>query len=241
MKLKNIYLLIIITMIIFTLFLVSSFNLIINKKEYNNITNNNIKLEIKKIILVGDSRMELMYKSRKELNIPHTIIFDAKSGAKINWFLNNGITNLYKVLENKKYKYYVIFNLGVNDLYYIINIESKVKEYFKLYRNIIINNPNVNFYFLSINPINEKNLKEYFRGNDTRSNAQIEIFNTEMKKRINNKDFERLSYCDSNNSLDFIMPDGLHYDINTNKNILDFIINRCVKINKNYYYNKHTI
>ena len=238
MKLKYIFLL---TIIISFLLLLVSFNLIINERKYSIVFNNNIKLEIKKIILVGDSRMELMYKARKDLNIPHSIIFDAKNGAKIDWFYETGIPKLYDIISNKNYKYYVIFNLGVNDLHYVENVELRVQEYYKYYNNIIKNNPNIEFYFLSVNPIIEDVLKENFGYDDKKTNKKINTFNKEMKRLIANSNLNNFKYCNSNNSLDFVMPDGIHYDLSTNKNVLDFIITRCVKINKNYYYKKHTI
>ena len=238
MKLKYIFLLTIITSF---LILFVPFNLIKNERKYSIVFNNNIKLEIKKIILVGDSRMELMYKSRKDLNIPRSIIFDAKSGARINWFISDGIPNLYKIINDKDYKYYVVFNLGVNDLHYVEDVESRAQEYYKLYNNIINNNPNVNFYFLSVNPIIEDVLKENFGHDDKKTNKKINTFNKEMKRLIGKNSLNNFKYCDSNNSLDFVIPDGIHYDLNTNRNILDFILNRCIKINKNYYYKKHIL
>jgi len=238
MKLKYIFLLTIITSF---LILFVPFNLIKNERKYSIVFNNNIKLEIKKIILVGDSRMELMYKSRKDLNIPRSIIFDAKSGARINWFISDGIPNLYKIINDKDYKYYVVFNLGVNDLHYVEDVESRVKEYYKYYKNIVKNNPEIEFYFLSVNPIIEEVLKEHFGYDDKKTNKKINLFNKEMKKLIYDSNLNNFKYCDSNNSLDFVIPDGIHYDLNTNKNILNYIINKCVKINKNYYYKKHTL
>jgi len=239
MKLKDIYLLIIIVILISFLFM--AFKLKINENEYNTIINNNVKLEIKKIILVGDSRMELMYKSREELNIPHSIIFDAKNGVKIDWFYKTGIRKLYDIISNDNYNYYVLFNLGVNDLHYVEDVESRAQEYYKLYNNIINNNPNVNFYFLSVNPIIEDVLKENFGHDDKKTNKKINTFNKEMKRLIGKNSLNNFKYCDSNNSLDFVIPDGIHYDLNTNRNILDFILNRCIKINKNYYYKKHIL
>lgn len=238
MKLKYIFLL---TIIISFLLLLVSFNLIINERKYSIITNNTIKLETKKIILVGDSRMELMYKDKRDLNIPDSIIFDAKSGARINWFISDGIPNLYKIINDKDYKYYVVFNLGVNDLHYVEDVESRVKEYYKYYKNIVKNNPEIEFYFLSVNPIIEEVLKEHFGYDDKKTNKKINRFNNEMESLIDNSNLNNFKYCDSNNSLDFVIPDGIHYDLNTNKNILNYIINKCVKINKNYYYKKHTL
>ena len=239
MKLKKLIFLTI--FIIFISVLLYSFNLKTNEKKYNIITNNNIKLEIKKIILVGDSRMDLMSKSRKELDMPNSIIFDAKNGVKIDWFYKTGISKLYDIISNKNYKYYVVFNLGVNDLHYVEDVELRVREYYKLYNNIVKNNPDIDFYFLSVNPIIEEVLKEHFGYDDKKTNKKINRFNKEMKKIIEESNLNNFKYCDSNNSLDFVIPDGIHYDLNTNKKILNYIINRCVKINKNYYYKKHTI
>ena len=47
-------------------------------------------------------------------------------------------------------------------------------------------------------------------------------------KYVNEKDDNRVQYCDAYNHIDFGMPDGLHYDDETDQKILNFIARDCI-------------
>ena len=86
-------------------------------KNYKiNILNKDYIYELNKIVIVGDSRMELIENNKDKMNLPKSIIFNTRSGAKIDWLYREGIPKLYKILKNENYNYHVVFNLGVNDM-----------------------------------------------------------------------------------------------------------------------------
>lgn len=177
--------------------------------------------------------MKLIDNDRNDLNLPNSIILDAKSGASIDWFMTEGIHKLYKLVNNtnNNYKYHVIFNMGINDLAEDLDVEKRASEYYNLYKKIIDSNQNIDFYFLSVNPIDEKILYSsdlpYY---NSRTNKKVEKFNNFFIKKLRDEKLSNVKYCDSYNSLNFVLPDGLHYDFNTNKEIISYIISECVEI-----------
>ena len=188
------------------------------------------KLSLNKVVIVGDSRMEYIENKEDELDIPSNFIFDAKSGAKIKWTEENGIPTLNDILENqnKDTYYHVLFNMGVNDLNDNIDIKEQAEKYFNLYKEVIENNDNVQFYLLSVNPIDEDVINDNFKTN-IRTNAKIEEFNYYLKRAMINSDLSNIKYCDSYNNLEFNLPDGLHYDTKTDQKIIDYIANKCIE------------
>ena len=71
--------------------------------------------------------------------------------------------NLKKILDNRitKYHYHVFFNLGVNDVQYDNGkIKRIFNNYFNEYEKLANKYSDVDFYLLSINPIDEKFLNE---------------------------------------------------------------------------------
>lgn len=225
------------------LFSVFSFFTVMAKQEDNVVTGGSVRklysvnantgikdISLNKVVIVGDSRMELIYNKKDELNIPNNFIFDARSGATIDWLLESGKPKLDDILVNRdtNYTYHVIFNLGVNDLSSFTNPKSIADDYFAIYRDIINNYPDVEFYFLSVNPIDEDIIDEYFSSNK-RTNVKIESFNSEIYQDMVSMNSNNINYCDSYNRLDFNLPDGLHYDSETDQKIIDYIARDCVE------------
>lgn len=217
-------------LILYILFILLLF--LTNFKSYNNIKYNipiKKSFTLNKIIIVGDSRMELINKS-SVVNIPDFVFIDAKGGAKIDWLKSIGIPVLNENIKDNKYHYHIVFNLGVNDLNRFIDIDLRVKEYYKLYRNIYMmnKNKNISYYFLSVNPVDENTIYNYWPSN-IRTNNKIEYFNNKMIE-LDSKD-RFMTYCDSYNTLNFKLYDGLHFEEETNKLILKYIIRSCVNLN----------
>lgn len=227
------YILFISIIIFIILLLLSLMKLYVNSsisKKYDCPSlDNTLFSKINIIVVVGDSRMELIEQSREKLKIPNNIVFDAKSGATISWFNDKGIPNLYKIIKNDgKYKYHIVFNLGVNDLNNDIDIKERVEEYFELYKDIIEKYENMSFYFLSVNPVDEDKIYNLFSKNNKRTNNKVEIFNNEVISLLKKDAIKNIKYCDSFNSLSFELPDGLHYNSKTNKKIINYIIEDCI-------------
>ena len=202
--------------------------------SFKQLQNNNFdekiqNIALNKVVIVGDSRMEYIYNKKNELNIPNNFVFDAKSGAKIDWLLETGKPKLAEILDNRDtdYTYHVVFNLGVNDLSSLESPKVLADDYFKVYNEIISNYPGVEFYFLSVNPIDEDVINERFSSNK-RTNKKIEEFNAEIYYDMNSIEENSINYCDAYNRLDFNLPDGLHYDSETDQRIIDYIARDCV-------------
>ena len=234
------------TSIIFIFFMVITCILSFNKIKYEGCyceyaalkqINTGEKFEIKsvddiiynKVIIVGDSRMEYIERDREKLKIPINFSFIAKSGATIHWFEDTALPKLKKELDNVDgdYNYHVVINMGVNDFQEDINIEKRVYEYFNLYKELSLQYPNINFYFLSVNPVVDNIITDYFPSNK-RSNKKIIEFNHKMGIALSESKIENLVECDSYHEIKFNAPDGLHYNIDTDQDILNFISKRCI-------------
>ena len=194
---------------------------------------NNISKNYKddRVIIVGDSRMSLIDDYYNDYDIPSNYKFIAKSGAKIDWFVNGAIPSLESELDKNadKYRYHVVVNMGVNDLSHIDNVEKKALEYFSYYKSLALKYPSAKFYLLSVNPINKRIMRYRWSFMDI-NNSDIDKFNDILFK--NSKDIypALLYYCDSNDNIDFKTYDGLHYKHDTSQMIIDYIKNKCVKV-----------
>ena len=184
-----------------------------------------INIALNKIVIVGDSRIEFLLND-EDVTKPVNFIFDVKSGAGFDWFEEVGEPELEDILDNRssKYHYHVVFNLGVNDIQYVQNVSVIFDNYFKEYKNLINKYHNVDFYFLSINPINEDLLNETQPYN-VRTNTYIEELNNHFRIVSVNNNFK---YCDAYNDLEFLTDDGIHYLSKTSQDILNYIARRYI-------------
>lgn len=196
--------------------------------KIENILNQQVKkIKDKKLIIVGDSRMELIKKD-KEINIPFNFKFVAKSGMKIAWLKDKALDEVNDIIDNNKYNYDIVVNMGVNDLnddkYDGADIAD---EYFDIYLKLAKDHPSINLYLLSINPIDEKKINKYWTNN--RTTSEIRTFNKTIQARLKEENMDNMFYCDSYHDLKFETNDGLHYTRNTNRKIIDYIANKCVQ------------
>ena len=219
--------------VVFLLSIIISFISIykyINIELINYKTNNTYSnlYNLNKIIIVGDSRMELINDDRDSLNIPFNIIFDARSGARFSWFYKYGLPKLFKnINKDDFYNYKVVLNMGVNDLDSKEDPNLLAEMYFNIYKRIAKQNKNIMFYILSVNPVEEYTLNKLFSPQD-RTNLKIEKYNNYLINKLNDSNLNNIKYCDSYHNLEFTLPDGIHYDFNTNKKIIDFILKDCI-------------
>ena len=201
-------------------------------KYYEAIKNVSVKTDLigkTKIIVVGDSRMELI-NNDKTIKKPFNLEIIAKSGTHLDWFTDTASKKIKKII-NDDFKYNVIINMGVNDLNWLkkdYDEEDLTEDYFKAYEELVSEYSDVNFYLLSVNPLNEKIIKEKIPDNK-RSNKSIKKYNNYLREEIENSKFDNISYCDSYNTLDFETYDGLHYNRKPSEAILNYIINDCVQ------------
>ena len=233
---------------IFLVFLILIYVIILNPSKFNgcscpvNVENNTLdkitndntggitQISRDKIIIIGDSRMWLIEFSKDELSIPNNINFIAAGGAKIDWLIYSALPKLHEDLQNKNpnYQYHVVVNLGVNDLNSIMAIKNKAGEYYTLYKKLAVTYPDVKFYLLSVNPIDEEIMTKIY-GEQTRTNMTIIEFNNYIINGIKNQKMNNVKYCDSFNNIEFSVPDGIHFDNPTNQRIINYIINDCVE------------
>ena len=189
--------------------------------EKNNAILNN------EIVVVGDSRMSLI-DDDKDIVKPANLMFVAKSGMRIDWLENEALPKVNGILENKKFKYHIVVNMGVNDLN-----DDKYKgdeiaeEYFKLYSKLAKENGDIDVYILSVNPIDDVLINQKWKNN--RTTGEIKLFNKTIQKELAKSNLDNMHYCDSYNSIKFETYDGLHYTEETNKKIINYINNNCVQ------------
>lgn len=180
------------------------------------------------VVVVGDSRMSLI-DDDKDMVKPANFMFVAKSGMKIAWLEDEALPEVAKILENKKFKYHIVVNMGVNDLN---NEEYKgdeiAEEYFKLYSKLAKENSDSEVYILSVNPIDDEKINAKWSTNNRTTN-EIKLFNKTIQKELAKSNLDNMHYCDSYNSIDFETYDGLHYTEETNKKIINYINNDCVQ------------
>ncbi len=238
---RKILLIILFLLIIFVVFNFSKCSFLNKSKNYNTeelkISNEifgfkGIKnIVYNKIYIIGDSRMSIMHSRNSILNIPSNFTFIALSGSKLSWFENVALNELrYKMSKtDSKYRQHVIFNMGVNDLNDENSAVLHASRYYNLYRLLALNNPKINFYILSLNPIDEYLINKDAK--QQRTNVKIMEFNKYITKKIEYDNIENIKYCDSFNNVVFNMPDGLHYDATTDQNIINYIVNKCVEYN----------
>lgn len=192
------------------------------------------KYDINRVVVVGDSRFELMEIATPAIDIPHYMKLIAKSGAGIDWFENTALPRLTDVLDSAPddVYYHVVFNMGVNDLNQTKLYDVRIRSYSKLYEKLVSKYSNVQFYFLSVNPVDEGIINKYWPQN-IRTNGKIKIFNRRILSMIEDNKFDNFKYCDSYNNIDFETYDGLHYTADTDKKIISYIKDECIDYKRN--------
>lgn len=195
-------------------------------KALKNLSMKTDSIKKTKIIVVGDSRMEFI-DNDKEIIKPFNLEIVAKSGASLSWFETVGLSRTKKIIDKDEYdSYFVVVNMGVNDIQYTSKYVENANTYFEDYLKLSEYSSKVKLYILSVNPIIEKRLNKA-QPQNVRTNAKIKKFNDVFVKKISKE--KNMYYCDSNTELSFDADDGLHYTQDTNKKIINYIINDCVQ------------
>lgn len=228
--------------LVLVIFCISAFSILtVTAKQDNEVLDDNKLKELKnqyfayeddnkltnKVIVVGDSRMSLI-EDNKDLMKPFNFIFVAKSGMMIDWLKDDALKEIKYILRNKDYHYNIVLNMGVNDLNNEdYNGDEIAKDYFKIYRDLAKEYPDVSVYLLSVNPIDDVLINQ--KWNNHRTTKKIKLFNNTIQKEMKKSHRNNMFYCDSYNSIHFETYDGLHYTDDTNKRIMNYIINDCVQ------------
>lgn len=167
----------------------------------------------KKMIYIGDSRTNGL----KSALTDSTISFIAKDGSGYSWYVSDAKKELESKIENDKLKF-VVLAFGVNDLYNIDN-------YINAYNSLISEHDKVNFFVMSVNPVDETVAKSY---GYTVSNESIKNFNDKLQNAFGNKYIDVYSQIKGQIST----VDGLHYKLESYLKVHDIVVNY---IQKNSY------
>jgi len=163
------------------------------------------KAEVENLLIyMGDSRIVGMMSSISNKSVSSI----AEVGAGYSWFTNTAIPQLESMKNGKKF---VVLAFGVNDL-------GNSASYLDKYLELKSNNPDMNFYIMSVNPVDEA--KEAENGYSV-TNADIEKFNSTMQDAFSEIYIDVYSQIKS----DFGTEDGLHYDSQTYIKIHDIVVN----------------
>lgn len=181
-----------------------------------------------KIIVIGDSRMEYIVNGQDyNKTLPLNMEFIAKSGMAYSWFNGKAVPETFKFLNDKSVTYDVVINMGVNDIQYNNDINYTAQKYNSSFQLLSSIYPEVNFYIMSINPVNDKSINKNFKTN-VRTNNNIKKLNEKIVNFIDDINYSNLKYCDSYNDINFNTKDGLHYTKGTNEKIIKYILDDCV-------------
>ena len=164
-----------------------------------------------KYIFVGDSRMVgmSMSVSRKDT------AFIAKVSSGYSWLRSEAVPELKKLLkESSDAK--VIFAHGINDL-------ANVSSYISCYTSLMAEYPRVDFYALSVTPVNyEKALQS---GYSQVTNEKIKDFNSSIQAAFGNRYIDAYTYLEKNG---FETNDGIHYLAPTYQQLFSYVIRKAV-------------
>lgn len=181
-----------------------------------------------KVVIAGDSRMELI-EHDNNIVVPYNVSFIAKSGAAIEWFVDEAFPKLENIIKNKNddFKYSFVVNMGVNDLQWTGSVKNTADNYFYYYSKLANLDNDINLYIMSVNPIKDELLNKNVP-NNKRTNAKVEEFNKKMYDDFKNSKTDNMFYCDSYNAIDFVTEDGIHYNEKTNEKIMSYLLNHCI-------------
>lgn len=170
------------------------------------------KAEVENLLIyMGDSRIVGMMSSISNKSVSSI----AEVGAGYSWFTSTAIPQLESMKNGKKF---VVLAFGVNDL-------GNSASYLDKYLELKSNNPEMTFYVMSVNPVDEA--KEAENGY-TVTNADIEKFNSTMQDAFSEIYIDVYSQIKS----DFGTEDGVHYDSQTYIKIHDIVVNYILSKNK---------
>ncbi len=169
-----------------------------------------------KYIFVGDSRTVGMQNT-----IGDDSVYIGKVGEGYQWFSGEGIRQLKRALKKTPYAK-VILNLGVNDL-------ANISNYIACYQNLIYQYPQARFYFLSVNPIEQKLAKASGYSTAIVSNAKIQTFNASMQAAFPGAYLDCYNYLTGQGLIRNVKAgagtvDGIHYTSSVYRAIYHFVI-----------------
>ena len=161
-----------------------------------------------KYLIVGDSRTVGMDSAVSSSETK----FIGKVSMGYSWLKATAGPNVKQyLLGNPKLK--VIFAFGINDL-------GNIASYISYYNALMKEFPDTEFYFLSVNPVDEElsSSKGY-----SVKNSAIKKFNTKLKSAFGTKYIDTYTYLTKNK---FSTIDGIHYTADTYLKLYNYIVEK---------------
>ena len=156
------------------------------------------------ICFVGDSRTVGM----KIVNSNPSNHFIAQSSTGYEWFSTTAANELRNYLHSHS-SVAVVYNFGVNDLG--ANGEANVYKYISLYKKIQNEFPKVDFYYMTVNPV---------QNHPYISNSAIEHFNSIVENNFPKQIINTYS------NINFQFSDNAHYQVATYREIISYTENQ---------------
>lgn len=107
----------------------------------------------------------------------------------------------------------VVFGFGINDL-------GNISQYISYYRSFMKKYPDAEFYFLSVNPVNETLAAS---NGYLVKNSEIQAFNAKMKSAFGAKYIDTYTWLSNEG---FSSWDGVHYTGETYRKLYDYLIKK---------------
>lgn len=139
-------------------------------------------------------------------------LYIAKVGMGYDWLADTADETLRKQLKARP-ELKVVFGFGVNDL-------GNIEKYIKYYRELIKDFPKTSFYFLSVNPVDEKKETQY---GYSIKNSAISTFNRRLYTAFRSKYINSYTYLKNSG---FSTMDGVHYTTATYQKLRSFILTK---------------
>ena len=161
-----------------------------------------------KYLIVGDSRVVGMDSAVSTSQTK----FIGKVSMGYSWMKSTAVPKVKQYLAgNSKLK--VVFGFGINDL-------GNISSYISYYSVLLKQYPDTEFYFLSVNPVNEKLASG--KGYSVKNSA-IKKFNSKLKSAFGTKYIDTYTYLTKNG---FSSVDGVHYTEDTYLKLYQYIVNK---------------
>lgn len=161
-----------------------------------------------KYLIVGDSRVVGMDSAVSDSKTA----FIGKVSMGYTWLKSTAGPKVESYLAGNP-KLTVVFAFGINDL-------GNVSKYISYYKSLMKEYPKAEFYFMSVNPVNEK---VSAANGYTVKNSQIKTFNKKIKSAFGGKYINSYSYLTKNG---FSTADGIHYTSATYQKLYQFILGK---------------
>ncbi|WP_307982089.1 LytTR family transcriptional regulator DNA-binding domain-containing protein, partial [uncultured Haemophilus sp.] len=139
-----------------------------------------------------------------------------KYGRGYNWFVNEGILELKKLLLVYPQSD-VILNFGVNDL-------GNISKYIQIYQELINTYPKAHFYVMAVNPVDDVKYPSLVQRNKT--TKLVTIFNSILKSAFPDCYIDTYSYLESSG---YETLDGCHYTTATCLKIYHYTLSEIQK------------